>query len=242
MATNQTTRYYENFDMQYNQEVPQNTNMTENVQTNPQTSQEQPDEAMSSLNAPNDTSPSPLPQRSPFPSSVISDEQMQTILPSSTQTQDTLLQENENSNTSSSSNSNLQNNMFAPEDSTGEITVQAYTARGARPVPEAAVIISKNQNGKENVVSFALTDADGRTSSISVPAPKKADSQAPSEILPFADYDITIRHPLFYTVTLKDVQVFGSEQTIQTVEMVPLPEFVNELDTRRNIIIPKQNL
>ena len=131
---------------------------------------------------------------------------------------------------------------FAPEDSRGEIAVQAVTARGTRPVPEAAVIIYKNRSGENEVVSFYLTDADGKTPNISVPAPSKADSQSPSDTLPFADYNIAVRHPMYYTAMIDNVQVFGSELTIQTVEMIPLPEFVNERNTTKTVVIPKQNL
>lgn len=131
---------------------------------------------------------------------------------------------------------------FAPEDSKGEISVQALTARGTRPVPEAAVIIYKNREGTNKVVSFYLTDEDGRTPNIPVPAPSKADSQSPSDTLPFADYNIAVRHPMYYTAMIDNVQVFGGELSIQTVEMIPLPEFVNELDTTKTVIIPRQNL
>lgn len=134
------------------------------------------------------------------------------------------------------------NDDFAPEDSYGKILVQVSTARGTEPIPEATIIIYKQQNGENNIVSFNLTDKDGRTPEIIVPAPAKADSQAPSTSLPFADYNITVRHPMFYTAIIDNVQVFGEELTIQLVELIPLPELVNELDITRTVTIPKQNL
>ena len=136
----------------------------------------------------------------------------------------------------------VSNDDFAAESSQGEILVQALTARGTRPVPEAAVIIYKNRDGANKVVSFYLTDADGRTPNIPVPAPPKADSQSPSDTLPFADYNIAVRHPMYYTAMIDNVQVFGDELTIQTVDLIPLPEFVNERDTTKTVVIPKQNL
>lgn len=137
---------------------------------------------------------------------------------------------------------NTPNNKFAAEEGQGEISVQALTARGTRPVSEAAVIIYKNRDGKDNVVSFYLTGEDGRTTNIAVPAPLKSNSQSPSDTLPFADYNIAVRHPMYYTVMIDNVQVFGDELTIQTVELIPLPEFVNELNTTKTVVIPKQNL
>ncbi len=131
---------------------------------------------------------------------------------------------------------------FALDDSSGQIIVQVRTARGTQPVPEAAVIIYKNRDGKNEVVSFSLTNEDGTTPTLSLPAPKKADAQTPSDSLPFADYNIAIRHPMFYTAMLNNVQIFGDELTIQAVELIPLPEFVNEKDTTKTVNIPKQNL
>lgn len=131
---------------------------------------------------------------------------------------------------------------FAADDSSGQIVVQARTASGTQPVPEATVIIYKNRNGKNEVVSFSLTNEDGTTPTLSLPAPKKADAQAPSASLPFSDYNIAVRHPMFYTAILNNVQVFGDELTIQAVELIPLPEFVNEQDISKTVNIPKQNL
>lgn len=135
-----------------------------------------------------------------------------------------------------------ENDSFRPESSQGEILVRAQTALGSFPVSEATVIISRNRNGTNEVVNFQLTDKSGITPAISVPAPSNADSQNPSESLPFADYNITVRHPLYYTAITDNVQVFGGELTIQVVELTPLPEFVNEANITRTVNIPRQNL
>lgn len=131
---------------------------------------------------------------------------------------------------------------FDAEDGEGTISVQATTARGSSPVSEATIIIYKVRNGERSIVSFNLTDRSGKTPDVSVPAPKKSNSQSPSSTLPFANYNITVRHPMYYTAEIDNVQVFGDEQTIQTVDLIPLPEFINERDTTRTTIIPKQNL
>lgn len=137
---------------------------------------------------------------------------------------------------------NVTQSTFAPEDSSGQIVVQARTASGTQPVTEAVVIIYKNNDGKNQIVSFSLTNEDGTTPVLSLPAPKKADAQAPSGSAPFSDYRVTVQHPMFYTAILNNVQIFGSELTIQTVELIPLPELVNERDTTKTVNIPKQNL
>ena len=131
---------------------------------------------------------------------------------------------------------------FATDDNSGQIVVQVRTASGTQPVKDAAVIVYKNRDGKNQAVSFSLTNEDGTTPVLSLPAPKKADAQTPSDTLPFADYNITVRHPMFYTALLNNVQVFGDELTIQAVELIPLPELVNERDITKTVNIPKQNL
>lgn len=137
---------------------------------------------------------------------------------------------------------NASDETFFPEDSQGQIIVNVSTASQTSPVPEAAVIVYKNENGSKQVVAFSITDRDGKTQVITVPAPAKSDAQSPSDSLPFADYDISVRHPMFYTAIRNNVQVFGDELTILNIDMIPLPEFVNERDITQTVSIPKQNL
>lgn len=152
-----------------------------------------------------------------------------------------ITENNENIENESSPESPSEEN-FDAEDGLGTIAVQVLTASGTRPVSEAAVIIYKPKDGKNNVFSFALTDENGKTPNITAPAPNRSNSQEPSDTLPFADYNIYIRHPMYYTSIIDNVQVFGGEETIQTVRLTPLPEFVNELNTTQTVVIPKQNL
>ena len=134
------------------------------------------------------------------------------------------------------------NDRFSPETDQGKIVVRVQTALGALPVSEAAVIVSANRNGNSEIVTFQLTDKSGKTPEFSVSAPPKSDSQSPSETLPFSDYDITIRHPQYYTAIIQNVQVFGDVLTILVAELTPLPELVNETTTTTTITIPRQNL
>ena len=135
-----------------------------------------------------------------------------------------------------------ENDMFYPETGQGRILVRVQTALGALPVSEATVIVSRTRNGTKEVVNFQLTDKSGKTPEITVPAPPKSDSQSPSESLPFADYSITVRNPMYYTAITDNVQVFGDELTILVQELTPLPEFINETDITRTVNIPRQNL
>lgn len=131
---------------------------------------------------------------------------------------------------------------FFPESDIGFLRVRAETANGSLPVSEAAVIISSVRNGEESVVSFQLTDKSGLTPAVALPAPPKADSQTPDSRLPFSDYTVTVRHPMYYTEIFNDAQIFGGETTFLSAELTPLPEYVNERDITRTTDIPRQNL
>ncbi len=155
----------------------------------------------------------------------------------------TFSEENETMNLVEETRVTLQpENNFSPEDSFGNIVVQVVTARGTLPVKDATVTISKRTDGRNEVVSRAVTDADGRTDPVRLPAPKKEDAQSPSALSPFSDYNITVNHPMFYTEDYENVQVFGDEVSLLVSELIPLPEFINKRDSTRTVIIPKQNL
>ncbi len=259
------TRYYENFDLPKPAQQPQNqertaTNPPENTQPNRSSdnaaaeqmqTRNQPS-AIVNENAPEVTAPSGRTEDNPENLEKVSDE---FVTPSPTNGKPEPLSDEQSlsnrepkpvpeepANPNGELVFDVSNDEFSAEDSQGEILVQAVTARGTRPVSEAAVIIYKNRGGANKVVAFNLTNEDGRTENIPVPAPSKTDSQTPTDTLPFADYNIAVRHPMYYTTMIDNVQVFGDELTIQTVELIPLPEFINELDTTKTIVIPKQNL
>ena len=134
------------------------------------------------------------------------------------------------------------NDTFFPADSFGSLVIRVQTARGTFPVSEAAVIVRTKENGENVVVQNVFTNQSGETPEIRLPAPKKEDAQSPSSDLPFTDYDVEVTTPLYYTAVIRDVQIFGDEQTILVVDLIPLPEIVNETDITRTTTVPRQNL
>ena len=124
----------------------------------------------------------------------------------------------------------------------GTLSLQAVTAGGAFPVPNAEVLIEQNRNGTVNAVAFDTTNRSGSTKVFSLDALPKSLSLSPSETVPFVDYTIKISHPLYYTLLIEDVQIFEDSLTLQTAELLPLPEFVKDSDIIKTIVLPKQNL
>ncbi len=107
---------------------------------------------------------------------------------------------------------------------TGRLFVQVYTGEETSPIPDAGVIISKeNSAGGEEILSYMLTDRDGKTAEIQLPAPLKSVSLSPDNPQGFENYNIRVDKPGFYTAELLNVPVFSQNTTIQPVSLVPLP-------------------
>lgn len=107
---------------------------------------------------------------------------------------------------------------------TGRLLVQVYTGEETSPIPDAGVIISReNSAGSEEIISYMITDRDGKTSEIQLSAPLKSVSLTPENPQGFSNYNIRVDKPGFYTTELLNVPVFSQNTTIQPVSLVPLP-------------------
>lgn len=108
--------------------------------------------------------------------------------------------------------------------SMGRLLVQVYTGEETSPIPDAGVIISKeNSAGSEELISFLFTDRDGKTPEIQLPAPLKSVSLTPDNKRGYQNYNIRVDKPGFYTTELINVPVFSQNTTIQPVALLPLP-------------------
>lgn len=111
----------------------------------------------------------------------------------------------------------------------GYLLARIFTARNAVPVPNATVTITRHTDNGEELLAVIRTDEDGRTRQVELPAPAASLSESPGTFEPFAKYDVRIEREGFYTVIIKDVQVFDEQTSLQEVEMVPLPEYSGPL-------------
>ncbi len=106
--------------------------------------------------------------------------------------------------------------------SKGTLTVRTYTAGGALPIENAVVrIIGANEENRFFARSL-LTDEDGLTEKVSLPAPSIDYSLSPSpSSAPSASYNVEISHPGYYTKRIDGVSVFSGIDSIQLVNMIP---------------------
>ena len=109
-------------------------------------------------------------------------------------------------------------------DKIGSLRVNTYTAGGALPVKDAVIRIVGNTEENSYVEYSILTDIDGVTEIISLPAPSREYSQSPgSPEQSYALYDIEITAPGYYAKKIYDVAVFEGTETLQPVNMIPMP-------------------
>lgn len=121
---------------------------------------------------------------------------------------------------------------------TGNLIIQTRTARGARPVPGAAVTVFQlDENNKLRTVVTERTDISGSTPLIPLQTPSLEDI-SPEAVPPFATYGINIDHPDFRPVTVSDLSVYSGVTTSVPVSMVP-PRSLAELNERIFIQSPE---
>ena len=89
---------------------------------------------------------------------------------------------------------------------------------------------SRESFGEENVkvtvggAETLFTDENGFTKTIALDAPNQALSESPGNASPYTSVDITVEKEGFYTIIIRNVQVFSGEVTQQQVQMLPVPE------------------
>jgi hypothetical protein len=122
-----------------------------------------------------------------------------------------------------------------PFDKNGTLVVRAFTAGGALPVAGTVVRIYGSDEENRFVEYSVLTDIDGVTESIALPAPNASLSQAPNPVSPsYAQYNIEVSADGFYTKRIFNVAVFDSEETVQPINMIPIPKNQNGVTYPRN--------
>ncbi|MBQ8170380.1 MAG: hypothetical protein IJZ95_00165 [Oscillospiraceae bacterium] len=104
----------------------------------------------------------------------------------------------------------------------GMVRFRTYTARGALPVPNVRIVVSKTIGGKKHVFYSLTTDESGQTAVISLPAPPKELSEAPdSAVTPYSVYDAEVTAQGFSTVIIKALPVFDGITSVQRIALVP---------------------
>ncbi len=116
-------------------------------------------------------------------------------------------------------------------ESFGYLIIKVSTARGAIPLENAAVSVRAKPAEVSGILYSLRTDSSGLTPRITLPTPPKSLSQTPGNSTPFSLWDIDVFNDGFQTAHYTNVPVYPEITSIQTADLVPLPEGFAPSDT-----------
>lgn len=111
--------------------------------------------------------------------------------------------------------------------SSGTLIVSVFTAGGALPIEGALVTVRDGSKGN-GILSVLYTDRSGNTPKISLPAPPAILSETPSNVSPFATYNIEVDKEDFYSRQFINVPIFAGTTSIQPANLLPKSEYEGE--------------
>ena len=128
----------------------------------------------------------------------------------------------------------------------GTLIINATSAGGALPTSGTVVRIIGSEEENRDVQYSIITDVDGISERITLPAPPRELSLSPGSPEPaYALYNIEISAPGFYTKKIFNVAVFDGEETVQPINMRPLSRPGHDLDFPRgnlNTVVKENEL
>ena len=120
---------------------------------------------------------------------------------------------------------------------------RVFTSRAQIPVEGATVAFTqRGSEGRHALLALRVTDQNGRTAPLQVATPDQASSAAPGTPEPFAVCDIWVESPGYELLVVENVQIFPNTQTLQELELIPLPEQSATLLPEDPVNVPPQNL
>lgn len=103
----------------------------------------------------------------------------------------------------------------------GNLKVQVFTAYGAIPISDTAIVISKDIEEYRVIFFQGMTDSSGIISNISLPAPLTVTSSTPDVVPGYTIYNLTAVHQGYETLKTYSIGMFGGVNIIQYVKMLP---------------------
>ena len=119
---------------------------------------------------------------------------------------------------------NLNSNQSRVPRELGYLVVRVSTALGAIPLENATVNIRGNTEDSSGVLYSLLTDRDGLTQKVSLPAPPRELSEHPGEAVPFSSWNIDVFKEGYVPVSFQNVPVYSSIVSVQPAVLVPISE------------------
>ncbi len=122
-------------------------------------------------------------------------------------------------------------------DSSGSMKIRTYAASGAIPVEGVLVKIYGADEYNKDVMYSVITDVDGVTKEIPLPAPAESLSTSPGAVeAPYSVYNVELVKAGFYPKRIDNVPIFADRTAILPIEMIPLTYTFN------GYVVPQSNL
>ncbi|MBQ8321999.1 MAG: hypothetical protein IJX92_06510 [Clostridia bacterium] len=108
----------------------------------------------------------------------------------------------------------------------GTMAVRVYTAGGALPVEDAVVRILGAEEANRDVSYSLLTDRDGVTKTVYLPAPERSLSTSPEPPeAPYAIYDVEVSKDGYFKKKIYGAAVFADINSELLIEMTPTSSY-----------------
>ena len=114
--------------------------------------------------------------------------------------------------------------------STGYIQVHAYTSNAQLPLQNVVISITAEDG---TALSLRTTDRSGKIAAIELPVPELSAGQTPNTgVIPFASVNLHAQLPGYEQITIERLQVFPDTTTSQDLEMIPLAELPEKMESK----------
>ena len=116
------------------------------------------------------------------------------------------------------------NEFLSTNSERGTLRVETFASDRAFGVGSARVMVFVQLPSGNIAVFDGLTDIDGQSETIILPAPPRSISQSPQNgenpKLPYAVYSVYVEHPSYVRAAFSNVPVFSGVESIQPVRMI----------------------
>lgn len=125
---------------------------------------------------------------------------------------------------------------------TAPLQVRVTSANEAIPIPDALVIITREENGETIVEASRITNSNGLTEPVILSAIDPALTLQPGNAIPRIVHEVTVSAPDHYRARISDIPLYGGIPTELPVSLVPLPEFADDPQQEIRYNTPPINL
>ena len=119
---------------------------------------------------------------------------------------------------------NSPNSKEQKEREVGYLVVRVSTALGAIPLEKATVNIRPAVQESSGVIYSLLTNSDGITPKVPLPAPMRELSEHPGEAVAFSSWSVDVFKDGYIPVSFGNVPVYSSIVSVQPAVLVPKSE------------------